>query len=280
MSIDLKKKSINNSIQEEFSAMKVLCLKNGYDDNTIKLLLDNQDVDNLIAHLDSDNCLMLKHFPYRYRRGITLWRKAPSNNQHFMHETCNTNITYMDTPVEDLYDRSLYQDRLIGSGFLFSLSNHRVIIEKPDLFAITYTESTDQNMIVDVTSIHPHCITHTVHEMFKLMLEWQWAHHELSSEEPMAIFCNEVLLSIGLDYRNEQSDPVVKGLMQLPEMYVAQFLAGNTVIKPTFHDPEEPLEYKLWASKKNIYSYKRDKYHDLYEACIRIKILENKLSQI
>ena len=275
-----KKNILEVNIKREKHNLTVLCKASRQADEKIRLLADCYDIDGLISYLNSDDFLYLPNFPHRYRRGITLWSKQMKTAEHFMYDTCNTKEVYMDTPLEDQYEKHDYQRRLFKSGFLDAFQNHSVVIEKDDLFAITYTESTDQDLIIDITTIHPHCITHTVHEMFKVMLEWQWAYYELESREPMAAFCNNVLLHLGLDVRNVEHDPVVKSLMQLPDMYVAQFLAGNEIIRPAIVDPEEPLEFKLWASQKHMYDYKRDKCHDIYESCLKIKILEKKLSQI
>lgn len=280
MSIDLKKKIIQNSIKNELNALKALVVTSkGVNDKLKKLIKDN-DVDAIIEYLDSDEFLLLPDLPYRHGRAFTLWKKEPTTTSHFMFTTCNTNEKYMTVPVEDAYDKHLYKNTLFSYGFVEFLRNNRVVVEKSDFFAITYTQIINPWLMSDVVGIHPHCVTYTLQEMFKTMLEWQWAHYELGSNEHMAVFCDQVLLWLGLDYRNQNTDPVVKSLMQLPNMYVAEFLAGNTSIKPQSVDPEEPLEFKLWASKKNMYDYKRDKCHDIYETCLKIKILEKKLSEI
>ena len=278
--LEARKKVLEKNIDTEKSNIKRLAIAIKNIHPVVFDLANIGDVDSLINYLDSDQFLDLPNFPHRYRRGITLWKKSPSKQQHFMHDTCNTNEKYMDTPVEDLYDKSIYQQRLMRSGFLDAFANHKVVIEKENLFAITYTESNDEDLIVDITTLHPHCITHTVHEMFKALLEWQWAYCELGSEEPMAVFCNEVLVSLGLNYKDEETNPVIKSLISLPDMYIAQFLAGNPVIRPSITDPEEPLEFKLWSSKMGMYSYKRSSCNDIYEACLKVKILQKKLLQI
>ena len=131
-----------------------------------------------------------------------------------------------------------------------------------------------------LSSIHPHIVAHTLHELFKILLEWQWAYHELGNREDAAVWSNAALLSMGLDVRNAESDPVVRDLMALPDMYVAKFLLGDTNIAVQNTDPEVPITFKFWAAKKDIISFYKKEHANLYVDLISLQQNINKLAEL
>lgn len=131
-----------------------------------------------------------------------------------------------------------------------------------------------------LSSIHPHIVTHTLHEMFKALLEWQWAYYELGNREDIAIWSNQALISMGLDVRNANNDNVVADLMGLPNMHVAQFLMGETDISMPEVDPPVPLSFKFWAARNHLIKFYKKEHASLYTNLISLQQNINKLSEL
>jgi hypothetical protein len=67
--------------------------------------------------------------------------------------------------------------------------------------------------------------------------------------------------------------------MQLPDMQIAQYFKTGTCSLPEIAPPE-PVEFKLWAAKIGIFNLHKREFADMYEICLRIKILKTKLSSL
>lgn len=147
-------------------------------------------------------------------------------------------------------------------------------------FVIANYQFNEMSITKSLSSIHPHIVTHTLHEMFKALLEWQWAHYELGNQEEIAIWSNQALLSMGLDIRNIDTDNVVSDLMNLPPMYVAQYLSGEKNIHISEVDPPIPLSFKFWAARKDIIQFYKKEHASLYVDLVNLKQNINKLEQI
>jgi len=149
-----------------------------------------------------------------------------------------------------------------------------------DNFVIAYYKFKEMSLSKTLSSIHPHIVAHTLHELFKILLEWQWAYYELGNREDVAVWSNEALLSMGLDVRNADNDPVVRDLMKLPDMYVAKFLMGDTNIAIQNTDPEVPVTFKFWAAKKDIISFYKKEHANLYVDLISLQQNIDKLAEL
>lgn len=147
-------------------------------------------------------------------------------------------------------------------------------------FVIANYQFNEMSLSRSLSSIHPHIVTHTLHEMFKALLEWQWAYYELGNREDIAVWANQALSSMGLDIRNIEIDNVVADLMTLPDMHVAQFLMGETSISMPEVDPVVPLSFKFWAARKDIISFYKKEYASLYTDLISLQQNINKLSEL
>ena len=131
-----------------------------------------------------------------------------------------------------------------------------------------------------LSSIHPHVVTHTLHEMFKALLEWQWAYYELGNREDIAVWANQALLSMGLDVRNIENNKVVSDLMALPPMHVAQFLAGETNITMPSTDPETPDSFRFWAANNDIIFFYKKEHASLYLDLVHLRQHITKLAEL
>ena len=147
-------------------------------------------------------------------------------------------------------------------------------------FVIANYTFDEMSLCTSLSSIHPHIVAHTLHELFKILLEWQWAYHELGNREDIAVAANNALLSMGLDVRNADSHSVVKDLLTLPDMHVAQFLMGNTNITMPDTDPIVPNSFKFWAAKKDIIKFYKREHATLYTDLVNLQQHIVKLQEI
>ena len=138
-------------------------------------------------------------------------------------------------------------------------------------FVIASYQFNEMSLSKTLSSIHPHIVAPTLHEIFKILLEWQWAYYELNNTEDIAAWANAALVSMGLDVRESENNSVIKDLMDLPNMYVAQFLNGETNISLPDIDPPTPNSFKFWAAKKDIIKFYKKEHATLYLDLINLQ---------
>jgi hypothetical protein len=219
----------------------------------------------------------------RFRYGFRVWKSVPISEQpdHWMAPTCSSTDTHMNVPMDELYGRTEFKDILMDSDFLNKVVSHVVIYNIPGGASIIYNELTpgSEHLIKQYQMIHPYPGAPSLHELFKLLLEWQWAYVYAESREPMAEVAHEILTSLGLHVDQQNSVQPVRSLMQLPDMQVAQYFKTGTCSLPEIAPPE-PVEFKLWLAKKGILNLHNKQFADIYEICLQIKIVKEKLSSL
>jgi hypothetical protein len=217
----------------------------------------------------------------RFRYGFRVWKNIPIEEQpeHWMAPTCSSTDTHMNIPMDELYGRSEFRDILMNTGFLERIVNHVVIYNIPGGASIIYNELTpgSEHLIKQYQMIHPYPGAPSLHELFKLLLEWQWAYVYADSREPMAEVANEILTSLGLHIDQQTSVEPVKSLMELPDMQVAQYFKTGTCSLPDTA-PVEPTAFKLWAAKSGVLNINKKEFADIYEQCLRLKMMKEKLN--
>jgi hypothetical protein len=276
LSNQIKIKALREKIDElEVSLYRSLA-GNGFDLD----LFESED--DVLQNIGS----MFTLFPtpkVRFRYGFRVWKSIAISDQpdHWMAPTCSSTDTHMSIPVEELYGRSEFKDILMNAGFLEKIVNHVVLYNIPGGSSITYNEVTpgSEHLIKQYQMVHPYEGAPSLHELFKLLLEWQWAYKYADSREPMAEVANELLTSLGLDIDQKDSVEPTKSLMLLPDMQVAQFFKTGTCSLPEV-TPMEPVEFKLWVVKTGLFNIHKKEFADIYEICLRIKILKTKLSSL
>lgn len=265
-------KVLREKIDEFKSSLHKSLTKNGF-----KLDLFKSE-DEVIDHLCSNFSVLIAP-SIRFRYGFRVWKSVPITEQpeHWMAPTCSSTDTHMNVPMDELYGRTEYKDILMDAGFLEKVVNHIVICNIPGRASIIYNELTpgSEYLIKQFQMIHPYAAP-SLHEMFKLLLEWQWAYVYAESREPMAEVANELLNSLGLHIDQQNSLEPVKSLMQLPDMQIAQYFKTGTCSLPEIA-PLEPVEFKLWALKVGLFKFHKKEFADIYEICLQIKILKTKL---
>lgn len=272
----LKIKALREKLGELEASLYAALAGNGFD-------LDSfNSEDDILQNIGS----MFTLFPtpkVRFRYGFRVWKSISISDQpdHWMAPTCSSTDTHMNIPMDELYGRSEFKDILMNTGFLEKIVNHVVLYNIPGGSSIIYNELTpgSEHLIKQYQMIHPYPGAPSLHELFKLLLEWQWAYKYADSREPMAEVANELLTSLGLDIDQKDSVEPVKSLMLLPDMQVAQFFKTGNCSLPEIAPPE-PLEFKLWVVKTGLFNMHKKEFADIYELALRVKILKNKLSTL
>lgn len=216
----------------------------------------------------------------RFYGSFALWASEPKadNPGHWMTDLCSSSDTHLLKPIEELYGRMDTYDELQKHDFLDCVRAHITIFDKPGLAAILYNEAT-LPAHKTLCSFHPYYNSPTLHEFFRLLLEWQWAHYFADNNEHMAVIATRVLEYFGLDVRNESTDPVVSFLMSLPDQQVFQYMKTGDAVQT----PDEPLatdEFKMWALRKGIVKGSINSLLTVYEACLQARQIRNSLKAL
>jgi hypothetical protein len=221
------------------------------------------------------------HLPHvnRSNRSFQLWYCKEIESSHFMSTTCTASQNFMNVPISESYGNDFFKSKMDQHGLYQYISEHCNLIKVDGLFSITYCESSNQNMFPDIRDLHPHFIAHTLHELLKLMMEWEWCYLNMQTTEPIAELSHLALVNMGISIEKLEKSKVVQSIWALPDMYVAQFLKGipRTV---SVIDPPEPSEYKLWISQSGIFNFTKHGLGHLYAMLIRWKSLNEKINQL
>lgn len=204
----------------------------------------------------------------RFYREIRFWRSEDSNiyGSHWMQDKCTTRSTYFPMFMEEVYGRHDVLTSYFDSHSVFEesnhpndkvlglVTNHDIIFEITGIASIVYTGFGSNNRYkIDakdftrhLLSSHPYCNSSTLHELFKILLEWQWAYTELDSREPIAEVANKFLITLGLNIKDVDNNSVVKSLMSLPDQQLAQYIkTGECHLVE--EDPGCPEEFANWC---------------------------------
>lgn len=225
---------------------------------------------------------------YRFRRAFQIWinkedsEPIPANSQQeALKDICFAGPNYRISPVIEEYYGTVF-DSIIENKKNLLLDNKvkevqsktKVIYCNSPKLTITYMEAKDDSFFSNIVGTFPYAVTHTLQELFKLMLEWQWAYKCCGNTEPIASLCNTFLTDVGLDVEKKEQDEIVASLMNLPDMYVSQYIKGNTISTEAI-DPPMPLEFKLWCIENGMINTSAN--HDILHAYQNsLKILKNK----
>lgn len=266
LSKEIKIQSLRESIEHVRTVVYKELLVAGIDPDYL------DDTSRLLEQLDIS--FSRQNTANRFNRAYQLWASVPKLEGHFMYDTCTARDTHMNCPISEEYNTDEFRILLDASGMFDTLTKHDNLIVVDGMFAITYTETTDKDLFRNLRDLHPFCVAHTIHELFKLMMEWQWAYDVLESREPMAVLSNNALGYLGIKYSD--ASEVVADVMSLPDSFVAQFIKGNDMAVPQV-DPRQPDSFKLWLIDKGIMNFSRVEWANLYSHCVNIERMEEKL---
>ena len=133
------------------------------------------------------------------------------------------------------------------------ITKHFVVIDLAPVALITYSEMPQESIETNnaLYSIHPQTLSRSIHELFRLIIEWAYSYTEFNNEEQMAKICHEILqiVQMPLDVRNE--------LMGIRPQQVGKFIQGSTDALQDYNtDTEMPESFKLWISEA-YYDYRQ-----------------------
>lgn len=167
----------------------------------------------------------------RLSRGFRLWANVPISEypDHWMAPHCSTINSYMNIPIEELYGKTTLWDLISSTGYLDRVDEHIVLYLNEGVSSIIY------NCVNGVTAddfqmMHPYAAASSLHELFRLLLEWQWARLYADNVEPMSSLADQTLTSMGLHIDQQDEPGIVQDLMTLPDMQVSRYVSGQDVV--------------------------------------------------
>lgn len=199
----------------------------------------------------------IEYMPERKYNEFSLWKSVPKTSVGTYANACSANDYTLKSMEQVTHGTSSLDSTLTsfkgatgaaeaGRGVFTTVKRHVMIADIAPIVLITYSEM-DEIYIDTVgaqrlAEIHPQCGAHTVHELFRMIIEWAWAYTELSNDEPMAVTCHNVLraLQMPLDVRNDL-------LKIVPPQAVAKYIMGDsTALIRDLESPECPESFKYW----------------------------------
>lgn len=271
------------------SMQKLIIYKNRYADlyNEYKaklsyipsLDLDRiDDFDYILSEIEEKEYSFKKQNKVRLKRLYILFAQSDRDVSHFMNLYSKDNPDYIEISVDELYGRKDFVNIFNDTNFLDEVYKYEVLFCKNGQYSIVYMESENTHLLNSIKNIHPYFCAHTLHELIKLMLEWQWALKYTENTEPMADLCNKALIDMGIDVTKASQEPE-KSILDMPDMYISQYIKSEE-LSMLDNDPSEPLEYKLWAINQGpFYIYNRQ-YAGLYENVLLLKKTKIKINEL
>lgn len=282
--------SISLAVRKQKIAREIRVLDDEISHSISNIGLDQEifyDSESILNNIDSFMHASPSHPTHRFCCGFRLWKSVPKegNEDHWMYSLCSAEETHFPAPIDESYGRKDFVE--VGNNFtnqegiLGLVKRHDVIYHDPGVALIIYSEAgsdvetVDGTISIDVEQfirsahmVHPYSASASIHEMFKLLLEWQWAFLYAESDEPMALIANDFLNNLNLHVDRDGTDPVVTSLMKLPDQQVAQyFKTGTCSLNDTA--PECPIDFKVWLIEKNIVQLLDRNIKDLFDISIK-----------
>ena len=199
----------------------------------------------------------INYMPERKYNEFSLWKSVPKTSIGTYANACSANdytlksmeqVTHgtssLDTTITSF--KGITGAAEAGRGVFTTVARHVMIADIAPIALITYSEM-DEIYIRTVgpqrlAEVHPQCGAHTVHELFRMIIEWAWAYTELGNNEPMAAVSHDVLraLQMPLNVRNDL-------LEMVPPQAVAKYIMGDsTALVRDLESPECPESFKYW----------------------------------
>lgn len=195
--------------------------------------------------------------PERKLNGFQLWKSTLRTNSGTYSNACSANdytlksfeqLTHgtvnFDTEITTFRGVTGSQEQ--GRGQFSFIARHCMVVDAAPVAFITYSEL--DSIYVDTVGTqklgetHPQCLAHTIHELFRMIIEWAWAHTELGNDEPIAVTCHDLLraLQMPLNVRNDLLETV-------PPQPVAKYVMNDsTALVRDLESPECPESFKYW----------------------------------
>jgi len=276
---------ISTAAKAETLKKRIALLKDNVYSSLVSLDMDPDlyaDEEAVLENLTSNVKIVENHQPERFRQGYRLYDSVNKvgMEDHWAYPICSATDTHLNRPIDEMYGRHDFFDLAESQGLLGVVTDYVKIIEAPGIFSIICTVvNPDKPALVEqLNQVHPYSVSPNLHELFKLMLEWQWAYKHLDADEPMAVKSNEALEYLGLDV-DDTSNQVVVDLMNLPDLHVVDYLNGLEYTTKT-EFPEAPQSFIIWAARKHLIQGTQKGIAQLYDHCIALRNARVKLNSL
>ena len=170
----------------------------------------------------------------------------------YMYPTFET-ITYGTNTVAQLVPHQVAGDRVIVNTN-FTMSKYLDVTPIGLILKTTFEVYND--VTNPIMNMHPQTAARTPHELFRLIIEWAWAHTDLGNKEAVSKVCHDLLRAVQMpiEVRNElltEVDP------QAVERYIRgldPFYATDISI---ISDPPMPPLFEAWVqSARDTFRYR------------------------
>ena len=199
----------------------------------------------------------IKNQPERKYKGYQLWKPIPKKLSKIYENACSAN-DYTIKSFEEVTHGTITFDSEItafhgipdadiqGRGPFTVIKRHEMVVDAAPVAFITYSELDEMYIhkvgTQKIWSTHPQCMAHEMHELFRMIIEWAWAHTELGNNEPLAITCHDLLraLQMPANVRNDL-------LQGVPPQPVAKYILNDrTALVKDTASSECPESFKYW----------------------------------
>lgn len=197
-----------------------------------------------------------KMHPNRLLRGFQLWGVEEKSNTSSFNKACST-TEYAIKSMQEITHGDKSIDQLVTSRenneVTFPvITNHYTVIDLAPLGVISYSETAEETLdaFQAVYGIHPQCTSRTIHELFRLIIEWAYSYTEFQNTEPMAELCHNILRIVQMP-KNVRDD-----LIAIRPQQVGRFILGDaSALDEYAQDTESPSSFTEWIS--DIYYFFR-----------------------
>lgn len=194
--------------------------------------------------------------PERRLRAYRIWKSVPKEENHMYAAACSA-TNFMTKSLEEVTHGTTELNERSQAIWteLFELQKETQIVHRYDtvldlspIAMITYNDidtlfadrGADRNW-----TLHPQCAARTIHELFRLIIEWAWAYTELDNTEPTAEICHQILQA------TQMPMSVREELLALEPEAVGKYVLNDpTALEDDLEDPEQPPLFKSWLSEQ------------------------------
>ena len=123
------------------------------------------------------------------------------------------------------------------------ITMHATLIDLAPLAVITYSETSSETLVESLYKTHPQWTSRTIHELFRLIIEWAYSYTEFENTEPMAELCHNILRIVQMpkDVRDD--------LIAIRPQQVGRFILGDaSALDEYAEDIEAPASFAEWIS--------------------------------
>jgi hypothetical protein len=192
----------------------------------------------------------------RRRREYRIWKPVPKESGHFFSDACST-TNFMTKSLEEvthstneLVERAqnIWAQLQALQKENQAVARYDVVLDLSPIAMVMYHEVDSllaDGGIADHWQMHPQCAGRTIHELFRLIIEWAWAYTELGNTEPTAEICHQILQA------TQMPMSVREELLALEPEAVGKYVLNDpTALEDGLEDPEQPPLFKSWLSEQ------------------------------